>query len=74
MDGKLYGNMVSRLFDKEQLDCFMLSLNKCVEIVWEVAKIAKEEEYPEYFQDRVLDLLKAYNIDYKHIEEVKDND
>lgn len=79
MDGKiyqnaLYGRMVSCLDDKGQLDSFMVSLHNCVDIVWELAKIAKEEEYPEYFQDRVLDLLEAYNIDYKHLGEDKDND
>lgn len=72
-ENALYGRMVN-CFDSEQLDSFMVSLHNCVDIVWELAKIAKEEEYPEYFQDRVLDLLEAYNIDYKHLERKKGND
>ena len=70
----LYGRAASALNDKGQLDSFMVSLHNCVDIVWQLARIAKEEEYPEYFQDRVLDLLKAYNIDYKHLGEDKAND
>lgn len=71
----LYGRMVSFTdSNKEQLDSFMVSLHNCVDIVWQLARIAKEEEYPEYFQDRVLDLLKAYNIDYQHLGEDKAND
>ena len=66
-----YGNFID---NKRQLDSFMVSLHNCVDIVWQLARIAKEEEYPEYFQDRVLDLLKAYNIDYKHLGEDKAND
>lgn len=71
----LYGRMVSFTdSNKGQLDSFMVSLHNCVDIVWQLARIAKEEEYPEYFQDRVLDLLKAYNIDYKHLGEDIAND
>ena len=69
----LYGRAASAL-NKGQLDSFMVSLHNCVDIVWQLARIAKEEKYPEYFQDRVLDLLKAYNIDYKHLGEDKAND
>lgn len=73
-ENALYGHMVNCLNDNGQLDSFMVSLHNCVDIVWELAKIAKEEEYPEYFHDRVLDLLEAYNIDYKHLGEDKGND
>ena len=66
-----YGNFID---NKRQLDSFMVSLHNCVDIVWQLARIAKEEEYPEYFQDRVLNLLEAYNIDYKHLGEDKAND
>lgn len=71
---ELYGRLINCMVIKGQLDGFVISMCDSIEIVWELAKIAKEEKYPEDFQDRVLELLKSYNIDYKHLGEDKDND
>ena len=52
----------------EQVDAqYNITMRHCMRILVDILKAYKEEDYPEYFQDRVCDIINNNEIDLEDL-------